>query len=136
MSCFVMFSLSLIFFFKQKTAYDMRISDWSSDVCSSDLWALEIEGEVAAGATIEDRAVYPDEVFHFRVLDVREPDFHPGEVLGIVGEGQILLARRQDVALLGAAQATQQEGDGVAEADAMRSEEHTSELQSPLGGAY
>src|SRR3546814_13843088 len=26
------------FFFKQKTAYEMRISDWSSDVCSSDLW--------------------------------------------------------------------------------------------------
>src|SRR3546814_9215744 len=26
-----------IFFFKQKTAYEMRISDWSSDVCSSDL---------------------------------------------------------------------------------------------------
>src|SRR3546814_3342080 len=28
------------FFFKQKTAYEMRISDWSSDVCSSDLAAL------------------------------------------------------------------------------------------------
>src|SRR3546814_9133500 len=28
---------SFFFFFKQKTAYDMRISDWSSDVCSSDL---------------------------------------------------------------------------------------------------
>src|SRR3546814_17107592 len=27
----------LVFFFKQKTAYEMRISDWSSDVCSSDL---------------------------------------------------------------------------------------------------
>src|SRR3546814_5486951 len=27
-----------LFFFKQKTAYEMRISDWSSDVCSSDLW--------------------------------------------------------------------------------------------------
>src|SRR3546814_3299741 len=27
----------LFFFFKQKTAYEMRISDWSSDVCSSDL---------------------------------------------------------------------------------------------------
>src|SRR3546814_16660184 len=27
-----------IFFFKQKTAYEMRISDWSSDVCSSDLF--------------------------------------------------------------------------------------------------
>src|SRR3546814_4944859 len=28
---------SVIFFFKQKTAYELRISDWSSDVCSSDL---------------------------------------------------------------------------------------------------
>src|SRR3546814_10910268 len=28
---------SIVFFFKQKTAYEMRISDWSSDVCSSDL---------------------------------------------------------------------------------------------------
>src|SRR3546814_2639695 len=28
-----------VFFFKQKTAYEMRISDWSSDVCSSDLVA-------------------------------------------------------------------------------------------------
>src|SRR3546814_1513060 len=31
------FSYMLVFFFKQKTAYEMRISDWSSDVCSSDL---------------------------------------------------------------------------------------------------
>src|SRR3546814_3032841 len=30
-------SLGVCFFFKQKTAYEMRISDWSSDVCSSDL---------------------------------------------------------------------------------------------------
>src|SRR3546814_8620598 len=30
-------SCLLFFFFKQKTAYEMRISDWSSDVCSSDL---------------------------------------------------------------------------------------------------
>src|SRR3546814_3114509 len=28
----------MLFFFKQKTAYEMRISDWSSDVCSSDLY--------------------------------------------------------------------------------------------------
>src|SRR3546814_21076463 len=28
----------IFFFFKQKTEYEMRISDWSSDVCSSDLW--------------------------------------------------------------------------------------------------
>src|SRR3546814_6685472 len=32
-----MCSLFWFFFFKQKTAYEMRISDWSSDVCSSDL---------------------------------------------------------------------------------------------------
>src|SRR3546814_8741001 len=37
-SCDYLISLySLCFFFKQKTAYEMRISDWSSDVCSSDL---------------------------------------------------------------------------------------------------
>src|SRR3546814_3268636 len=30
----------VVFFFKQKTAYEMRISDWSSDVCSSDLKPL------------------------------------------------------------------------------------------------
>src|SRR3546814_4786903 len=30
----------VFFFFKQKTAYEMRISDWSSDVCSSDLRSL------------------------------------------------------------------------------------------------
>src|SRR3546814_20874153 len=34
MSCL---SIFIFFFFKQKTAYEMRISDWSSDVCSSDL---------------------------------------------------------------------------------------------------
>src|SRR3546814_4894390 len=32
----------VFFFFKQKTAYEMRISDWSSDVCSSDLLAAEV----------------------------------------------------------------------------------------------
>src|SRR3546814_7956308 len=32
-----MILLFVFFFFKQKTAYEMRISDWSSDVCSSDL---------------------------------------------------------------------------------------------------
>src|SRR3546814_20839789 len=32
-----MCDLLFVFFFKQKTAYEMRISDWSSDVCSSDL---------------------------------------------------------------------------------------------------
>src|SRR3546814_7341693 len=35
--CFVYCQHFVFFFFKQKTAYEMRISDWSSDVCSSDL---------------------------------------------------------------------------------------------------
>src|SRR3546814_15924227 len=33
-----MLMVCFVFFFKQKTAYDLRISDWSSDVCSSDLF--------------------------------------------------------------------------------------------------
>src|SRR3546814_2425092 len=36
--------LNDIFFFKQKTAYEVRISDWSSDVCSSDLQPLVEQG--------------------------------------------------------------------------------------------
>src|SRR3546814_5507675 len=35
------------FFFKQKTAYEVRISDWSSDVCSSDLYLQRIRVEAA-----------------------------------------------------------------------------------------
>src|SRR3546814_3369086 len=38
----------IVFFFKQKTAYEMRISDWSSDVCSSDLAEL-LNGRVRHG---------------------------------------------------------------------------------------
>src|SRR3546814_4258511 len=46
----------MLFFFKQKTAYEMRISDWSSDVCSSDLMqvaqtytlAFAVEAEAAS----------------------------------------------------------------------------------------
>src|SRR3546814_11910092 len=43
----------MVFFFKQKTAYEMRISDWSSDVCSSDLYTAfdaalwQIEGQLS-----------------------------------------------------------------------------------------
>src|SRR3546814_13804652 len=38
-----------VFFFKQKTAYEMRISDWSSDVCSSDLPGLATDGPELVG---------------------------------------------------------------------------------------
>src|SRR3546814_2119806 len=37
-----MLVFAVFFFFKQKTAYEMRISDWSSDVCSSDLFLRPI----------------------------------------------------------------------------------------------
>src|SRR3546814_12813940 len=39
----------MFFFFKQKTAYEMRISDWSSDVCSSD---LQCSSELISGQVI------------------------------------------------------------------------------------
>src|SRR3546814_5019677 len=42
MVCFWILFVRLFFFFKQKTAYEMRISDWSSDVCSSDLFGPAI----------------------------------------------------------------------------------------------
>src|SRR3546814_8403363 len=47
------------FFFKQKTAYEMRISDWSSDVCSSDLRQSLCLG-LGGGADLLP-AVHPDE---------------------------------------------------------------------------
>src|SRR3546814_2057441 len=45
----ISFFVVVFFFFKQKTAYEMRISDWSSDVCSSDLPDLRV------GLTLTDR---------------------------------------------------------------------------------
>src|SRR3546814_7922892 len=52
------FSFDICFvFFKQKTAYEMRISDWSSDVCSSDLGILKPSRLVAVGAQVSGRLV-------------------------------------------------------------------------------
>src|SRR3546814_6126104 len=41
--CCLLYFVMFHCFFKQKTAYEMRISDWSSDVCSSDLSVEELE---------------------------------------------------------------------------------------------
>src|SRR3546814_3649685 len=74
-----------VFFFKQKTAYEMRISDWSSDVCSSDLAydakygirdyrgggrssARETAARVAAGAVA--RLVIPEVQIHAWVAEI------------------------------------------------------------------
>src|SRR3546814_1088769 len=57
--------LIFVFFFKQKTAYEMRISDWSSDVCSSDLavFAAQVAVENQVHAVLQVfpvHAVSPD----------------------------------------------------------------------------
>src|SRR3546814_5414161 len=52
--------MAVFCFFKQKTAYEMRISDWSSDVCSSDLSAQR-EDETGRGEGAgEDRSIGAD----------------------------------------------------------------------------
>src|SRR3546814_2540666 len=52
----------MFFFFKQKTAYEMRISDWSSDVCSSDLCQERpLPGAATPEATARSRAISDDD---------------------------------------------------------------------------
>src|SRR3546814_11710888 len=67
-------SILRFFFFKQKTAYEMRISDWSSDVCSSDLANLRILHEFRSAEQGKDPlrlplSLHPDQV----ELDVGGP---------------------------------------------------------------
>src|SRR3546814_2142024 len=65
----------LCFFFKQKTAYEMRISDWSSDVCSSDL----AEPINAKGSTLDrERRVWTDGNGHTWDLTVTWADNETG----------------------------------------------------------
>src|SRR3546814_9085077 len=61
--------MCVLFFFKQKTAYEMRISDWSSDVCSSDLRRRTVAA--AAGLQRPPRAAV-------RLLHAGHPDEHGG----------------------------------------------------------
>src|SRR3546814_16224117 len=51
----------IIFFFKQKTAYEVRISDWSSDVCSSDLTGAP-ERTRTSGLRFRKPSLYPAEL--------------------------------------------------------------------------
>src|SRR3546814_13453947 len=59
----------LVFLFKQKTAYEMRISDWSSDVCSSDLvisrrgvWSLAVAETIVWAGTLY---IFPALIIHW-----------------------------------------------------------------------
>src|SRR3546814_1351347 len=70
--------MDFIFFFKQKTAYEMRISDWSSDVCSSDLPRPEAGQQLVGAADV--------------AAQLRKAGRHD---LGLDLEPSALLARRQ-----------------------------------------
>src|SRR3546814_557710 len=69
----------LFFFFKQKTAYEMRISDWSSDVCSSDLFDSEIQ--IAGLANMKWDEIKPQ---------VDEVEFPDGKKIIVLAKGRLV----------------------------------------------
>src|SRR3546814_2269419 len=114
--CFIIF----FFFFKQKTAYEMRISDWSSDVCSSDLSG--IGGAALEGPAIERLAI-------LIAADPAHQVIEAGFPCGVFHRGIEEQAAEDDLAA-GVGLAVQGSGAGF------RSEEHTSELQSLMRISY
>src|SRR3546814_6378167 len=108
------------FFFKQKTAYEWRMSDWSSDVCSSDLWHAA-DGRGRAGDAGRQQPA-------LRSLPSRpaRPDRPDADVEAWAHEPSPLDQRRADGDLLSARRARNK----------ARSEEHTSELQSLMRNSY
>src|SRR3546814_9320930 len=87
------------FFFKQKTAYEMRISDWSSDVCSSDLKLMLADVQSSYGLARPFQGVGNFETEHQRNL-VREvcAAVQTGRLIvvsGLVGSGKTHLLRRK-----------------------------------------
>src|SRR3546814_4016312 len=105
---------AMFFFFKQKTAYEMRISDWSSDVCSSDLGAAEQER--------------PEE----GMADEPQPQSQAA------GDGARGIQRAGRLRRADAHGACPQHGRLMSGQlpSARRSEEHTSELQSLMRISY
>src|SRR3546814_5589088 len=121
-------SHSRCFFFMQKTAYDMRISDWSSDVCSSDL-AVDWRGAALAGHGAQ------------QCLDTVEPDDRPLQIgEGIAAGGQQVeggaVGDHVDAERALDAQLLVHDVVGLEAGRPARSEEHTSELQSLMRIPY
>src|SRR3546814_17547948 len=102
----------MCFFFKQKTAYEMRISDWSSDVCSSDLIGDVADvGLVLGGAAI---AVQHQQYRCARIGGGRPHD-QEATVLAIVREADVdrcSAARKRQIAALNANYGMSQSGAG------------------------
>src|SRR3546814_3420904 len=112
--------LLFFFFFKQKTAYDMRISDWISDVCSSDLDILVNN----AGVTRDN-------------LILRMKDDEWSDVIRINLEANFRLARAAAKPMMKARFGRIISITSVVGATGNpRSEEHTSELQSLMRISY
>src|SRR3546814_10083256 len=131
----------VFFFFKQKTAYEMRISDWSSDVCSSDLMRRLRE--------IGDRDLRFTQPAHMgdeaRRLDRKDEilrrRFSPAGVdIGCLQaiEGAVDLDAAEDRARMGQfAPMRQAFREEIAPPRSIgRSEEHTSELQSLMRNSH
>src|SRR3546814_7945387 len=124
-------------FFKQKTAYEMRISDWSSDVCSSDLHHQpdDLHRRRRAGA----RGVAEHDVaLEDRQLTVDDPhacEFSEAGVDAIDGRALRDDARDCGGARIDRVPRASIERGAFALID-RRSEEHTSELQSLMRNSY
>src|SRR3546814_9235389 len=135
------FYVSLVFFFfKQKTAYEMRISDWSSDVCSSDLrWhrGNRLKAIVPHGADIASYRGDADIILFPASAQSRAPMGWPEDQARLRHQGQI--RGNPTGAIEIGYRAVDLYFPAVAEIVRIfhcRSEEHTSELQSLMRISY
>src|SRR3546814_4422021 len=80
----IVLTSAFLFFFKQKTAYEMRISDWSSDVCSSDLrvvWLFRLSHRfICSPDSIRDRAFrFQFATYHYALAGGRSEERRVGK---------------------------------------------------------
>src|SRR3546814_8186980 len=79
--------MCICFFFKQKTAYEMRISDWSSDVCSSDLRKGSTNSARGAARLIADSLATVKRCATGLVLARADSAFYNADVVAAIGRG-------------------------------------------------
>src|SRR3546814_5610145 len=123
----------LFFFFKQKTAYEMRISDWSSGVCSSDLSASSSRGGCGVSGD-DDRPSDPAD--RARPGSCGPPQHDAADPAALARGGGAARDDRDRQRPDGDFAAARAFARGDPRADRDRSEEHTSELQSLMRISY